>query len=421
MLVCSANWLLPDGSLSQPPAASAVTAVVQTIGALAGRAGFRQDGRYQPVKRVDLVLAGDMLDTLSSTRWLGPLRPWQATAAASQLQADIAAESLQRGRRTIASLRRLARQGVSVPDATPLARPANDRVRVVPVRIVILSGDHDVCLPQAEHANPALTSWPPATCTRWGDDGKVLIAHGHNFDPATACSNTAEPRQPTVHESLAIDLAVPLIRKIYETRSFTGTRALARALAQADPLEIPAAISHWLQHRHLSVAGLGELRNLWQRAVARWQRQARRDPPAVRDQGIDITARLADWLDAYTPGNHPPVAPVDLVAVLTPDATSICDQVRDVGAATAVLGHLGSQLVANAPGGEEASILGLHECRPSLRGHDLPWAAVFEQGEHAGSRHATSATAASDRAAGFGPAVIGGTAPSDFVDALRAA
>lgn len=421
MLVCSANWLLPDGSLSCSPTASDVAAFVRALATLAGRAGFRRDGRYRPVDRVDLVLAGDMLDTLSSTRWLGPLRPWQATAAATRLQTEIAAESLRRGRRTIASLRRLARQGVFVPDATPLARPAGDRRRIVPVRIVSLAGDHDGCLPQAEQGDPALASWPPATCTRWGDDGTVLISHGHRFDPATACSASAAPRPPTVHESLAIDLVVAFVRQVRETQSFTGTRVLARALAQAEPLEIPAAIASWLRHRHIGMGSLIEVRSLWQRAVRGWQRQARRDPPAVRDQGVDLTDRLAGWLDAYVPGNPPPPAPADLMAALTPDAVSIRDVVREAGVATAVFGHFASHGVANAASSDEASILGLRERRPCLPGHNLPWAAVFEQGEHVGSRHATSAAGADDHAPGFSPAVIGGVSPSDVVDALRAA
>lgn len=421
MLVCSANWLLPDGSLSHPPSASTVATFVRGIGTIAGRAGFRRDGSYRPVDRVDLVLAGDMLDTLSSTRWLGSLRPWHGTVAATRLHAEIAVESLRWGRRTIASLRRLERQGVSVPDATSLARPANDRRRVVPVRIVLIAGDHDSHLPRVEHAGGALSPWPPAACTRWGDECSVLIAHGHGFDPATACSDSAEPRPPTLHESLAIDLAAPLVQQVRETRSFSSPHTLARALAQSDPLEIPATFSRWLRHRQLSVASLVQLRTLWQRAVDRWQRQARRDPPAVREQGIDITDRLAGWLDAYAPGNQPPAAPADLVAVLTPDAASIRAVVREAGATTVVFGHLASHLVANAPGGDEASILGLGERRPGLRGHDLPWAAVFERGEHAGDCHATSAAGASDRAPGFSPAVIGGAAPSNVVDALRAA
>jgi len=421
MLVCSANWLLPDGSLSCPPAASTVAAFLREIAALAGRAGFRRDGRYRPVDRVDLVLAGDMLDTLSSDRWLGSLRPWHASAAVTRLQADIVAASLRQGRRTIASLRRLARQGISVPDATPLARPASDRRRVVPVRMVILAGDRDRWLPAAEHADPDLASWPPATCTRWGDDGTVLIAHGHRFDPATASSDAGEPRPPTVHESLAIDLAAAFVRQVRDARSFTGTRVLARACAEADPLAIPTAIASWLRHRHLDMASLLPLRSLWQQAVGRWQRQTRRDPPAIRDQGIDVTDRLAGWLDAYAPGNPAPPAPADLAATLTPDAGLVRDVVAQAGAATAVFGHLASPCVTNAPFGDGTSLLGLAEHRPSLRGHELPWAAVFEQGEHAGSRHTTSAAGASDRAPGFGPAVIGGAPPSDVVDALRAA
>lgn len=420
MLVSSANWLLPDGSLSRAPTASTVAAFLREIAALAGRAGFRRDGRYQPVDRVDLVLAGDMLDTLSSDRWLSSLRPWHASAAATRLQADIVAESLRRGRRTIASLRRLARQGISVPDATRLARPASDRRRVVPVRMVILAGDRDRW-PAAEHADPALAAWPPATCTRWGDNGTVLISHGHRFDPATASSDSGEPRPPTVHESLAIDLAAAFVWQVRKARSLAGTHALARALAQADPLEIPAAIASWLRHRHLDMASLMPLRSLWQQAVGRWQRQARRDPPAICDRGIDVTDRLAGWLDAYAPGNPAPPAPADLVAPLTPDAASLRDVVRDAGAATGVFGHLASPRVDNPPFGDETSLVGLAERHPDLGRHELPWAAVFEHGEHAGSRHATSAAGACDRAPGFGPAVIGGAFPSDVVDALRAA
>jgi hypothetical protein len=33
-------------------------------------ASFRQDGSYRPIESIDLVLMGDILDPLHSTRWL---------------------------------------------------------------------------------------------------------------------------------------------------------------------------------------------------------------------------------------------------------------------------------------------------------------------------------------------------------------
>ncbi len=213
MLVCSANWLLTDGSLSRRPAVRDVWALIQWLRAVAARAGFRSDGRYQPVDRVDLVLAGDTLDMLTSTRWHDCVRPWHTTETANQRRRTIAHESMRRGRRVVAVLRQLHQRGLSVPSATPLMRPSTTCQSHVPVRIAILAGDRDQWILRFGQ-EPSQLPWVPAAWTRWGEDAEVVIAHGHRFDPAAACSMTTEPRPPSVAESLAVDLVVPFLSQL---------------------------------------------------------------------------------------------------------------------------------------------------------------------------------------------------------------
>jgi len=40
-------------------------------------ASWRADGKYRPLEEIDIVLLGDILDLIRSTKWLeGSVRPW---------------------------------------------------------------------------------------------------------------------------------------------------------------------------------------------------------------------------------------------------------------------------------------------------------------------------------------------------------
>ena len=62
MLVVTANWGFTDGTLAAVPPRAAAAEFRREVRRATVRAGFRRDGRYEPVDGVDVVLAGDTCD-----------------------------------------------------------------------------------------------------------------------------------------------------------------------------------------------------------------------------------------------------------------------------------------------------------------------------------------------------------------------
>ena len=436
MLVCSANWLLSDGSLTLPPSARDLTAFLRSLHILAGRAGFRSDGRYQPIARVDLVLAGDMLDTLSSTRWSGRTRPWHATPTAYQRHTSIAAACFQRSQRSLAVLRRLHRDGIRVPAATHLQRLSATETCRVPVQIVALGGDYDLPWPTAPTDRHAPQfSWSPAISSRWGDEGEVWITHGHRGDPTAALPTPGEPRGPSVRESLAVDLVARFLQRLSQLLPGGGVRRLGRHLAGVHPLALPQHLAGWLNRGGLKGTDLKSVQQSWLRAVSQWHRTTRREAPIVQDLDIDICDRLAGWLDSYRPGDIPSAAATDLAAVLQPDAFTAAVDGLPTGVKTVVLGHLCSApsrepVMQERPGrlrvvSEEAvaaDVLGLVPAEAARLNRELAWSAVFEQGEHQGLRCAQSAQLGPHENRSFAAEVVASPTTADgVIDAMQVA
>ncbi len=422
MLVCSANWLLPDTSLTLPPAVCEIEAFGRDLHTLAGRAGFRRDGRYVPVERLDLVLVGDMLDTLTSSRWHASLRPWHATPAVDQVMAEVTQCCLRQGRRAIASLRRLCRRGVRVPSATSLARPSGERSVTVPVRVVIVAGDRDPSVGLRAFAASGAPAWQTASCTRWGDRGEVFVTHGQSLDPAAATTDTTKPRHPSLCESLAVDLIGRFISSLQEHLQGSRWRPLGRLLAAAHPLELTAVLSAWMRRSGHHCHTL-RVNDLWKRSIARWHREARREPPHVLGLPVDVTARLADWLERSLQTDEPATAPVDLVRSLTAERGEIHARLQAMAGGETdliMLGHLSPAEVAAAANNDALTVVGLGG-QPSVGRPCLPCTAVFEQGEHAGWQTATCTALPHSQAHVYAPLIVGGAGPAGIVDAVRAA
>ena len=76
MLVVTANWAIGDGTLWRRPLRGLVSRSMGCHPAISTRAGFRHDGRYQPLERLDIVFAGDTFDLYASRHWAtGDVRP----------------------------------------------------------------------------------------------------------------------------------------------------------------------------------------------------------------------------------------------------------------------------------------------------------------------------------------------------------
>jgi hypothetical protein len=117
MLVVTANWAIADGTVYGGPPSGVVRTFFREVRRAAWRAGFRHDGRYRPIESIQLVLAGDTFDGLSSLAWHGDLRPWQGGPRVRAAAERIAARAAHRGGRLLAALGRLNRDGLAVPQA----------------------------------------------------------------------------------------------------------------------------------------------------------------------------------------------------------------------------------------------------------------------------------------------------------------
>jgi hypothetical protein len=146
MLVIISDLHLTDGTSGSTISPGAFQLLGERLVDLACGASQRRDGGYHPIDRVDLVLLGDVLDVIRSTRWLAArVRPWDdATAPAFHATvSQIAADILRHNAEACGEFRRLAQRGLAIPAATRDGRPADAATQTVPVRIHYMVGNHD--------------------------------------------------------------------------------------------------------------------------------------------------------------------------------------------------------------------------------------------------------------------------------------
>ncbi len=87
MLVIASDLHLGDGTTAAPIPASAFHLFARRLRETAHLASLRDDGTFRPITDLDVVLMGDIIDPLHSTRWLdtapagaGDVRPWSDPA-----------------------------------------------------------------------------------------------------------------------------------------------------------------------------------------------------------------------------------------------------------------------------------------------------------------------------------------------------
>jgi len=155
VLVIISDLHLTDGTSGETIRASAFGAFRERLRDLAYDASWRRDGKYRPVEEVDIILLGDILDIIRSTKWLTiEERPWSDphsqnfTAKIAEINSGI----LERNNTTLGILKSVSRgSAVTLPPATEAGKPAftsrdepgsADRVPVK-VRMYYLVGNHD--------------------------------------------------------------------------------------------------------------------------------------------------------------------------------------------------------------------------------------------------------------------------------------
>ena len=69
MLIILSDLHLNDGTTGETLSPEAFALFADRLKELAITASWRSDGAYRPIERIDLVLLGDVLDLLHSSRW----------------------------------------------------------------------------------------------------------------------------------------------------------------------------------------------------------------------------------------------------------------------------------------------------------------------------------------------------------------
>jgi UDP-2,3-diacylglucosamine pyrophosphatase LpxH len=156
MLVIISDLHLTDGTSGETIKSGAFKTFQERLRDLAYDASWRSDDEYRPLEGIDLVLLGDILDVIRSTRWFNApsdVRPWgrQDDPRFSEMVTQITKEIIANNKDSLAALKSLHDPiAMNIPPATPegrvalVSRDLNARERVsVPVRIHYLVGNHD--------------------------------------------------------------------------------------------------------------------------------------------------------------------------------------------------------------------------------------------------------------------------------------
>lgn len=147
MLVIISDLHLTDGSSGATISPGAFQLFAQELADLAHSASWRADGCYRPIDGIDLVLLGDVLDPIRSSRWLygTTVRPWtdvRSPQLASFLQ-TVTDAILKHNEPALKVLRSLAAGGLRIPQAATRAGTLDATMLSLPVRIHYMVGNHD--------------------------------------------------------------------------------------------------------------------------------------------------------------------------------------------------------------------------------------------------------------------------------------
>ena len=155
MLIIVSDIHLGDGTCGKSISASAFRLFANRLQELAFNASWRQDGKYRPIEEVNILLLGDILDPLHSTRWLekglgepGYVRPWTDSHASefSTMLLTITRNILKKNTEAVDFLKGLSgKDGLTLPPATRSGKPDMESSQREPVSVHLyyMIGNHD--------------------------------------------------------------------------------------------------------------------------------------------------------------------------------------------------------------------------------------------------------------------------------------
>jgi UDP-2,3-diacylglucosamine pyrophosphatase LpxH len=269
MLVIISDLHLNDGTSGPTIEPAVFQLFTDRLRDLAFRASWRVDGRYRPIDRMDLVLLGDVLDIIHSTRWLtSQARPWDAVDSPELIEtvSGVVSDILQRNAESTASLRALSSgEMICVPPATESGTPANDAEGCpVSVSIHYMVGNHDwllhatgesydllrrVVARQLGLANPPDSPFPhePAECESLlaaMRRHRVFARHGDIYDPLNF---DAHRDASSLGDAIVIELATRFAAELERELGGDLPAAVAWGLREIDYIRPLLLIPAWLE------------------------------------------------------------------------------------------------------------------------------------------------------------------------------
>jgi hypothetical protein len=153
MLIIISDIHLGDGTCGKAITPAAFQLFADRLKELAAKASQRVDGHYHPVKTIDILMLGDILDPLHSTLWLeknpgepGYVRPWtdfHAPEYATKLS-DITRAILKYNQESIAILKSLTQENNALPPVTVRSHGNKDKRGIrAKVHLHYMVGNHD--------------------------------------------------------------------------------------------------------------------------------------------------------------------------------------------------------------------------------------------------------------------------------------
>lgn len=155
MLIIISDLHLRDGTTADSISPSAFRLFARRLIETARLASIRKDGKYRPIEQIDVLLLGDIIDTIHSTRWLDTVptdsnyvRPWTDPTNphyAAKLS-EVTNAILDHNEESLKILRRLASgEELKLAPATNNGEPdyqSKEQIQIK-VRLHYMVGNHD--------------------------------------------------------------------------------------------------------------------------------------------------------------------------------------------------------------------------------------------------------------------------------------
>lgn len=301
MLVIISDLHLKDGTSGSSITPDAFRVFSERLRSMAYHASWRADGRYEPLRSIDLLLLGDAFDLIRSERWLvdandevETIRPWDHPQghAYSEKIAEITDAILEHNQIGFELLKRISRgEMVQLPPATQAGQPDHNSAERIPliVRIHYMVGNHDwfFHLPGSAYdavrqrvvdtsgLSNSIEPFPyhpeeSPTIMKLFRDYRVYARHGDLFDKMNYDADAGRDAS-TVGDAMTIDL---LTRFPYEVRRQTGTRLpleLSEGLKELSNIRPAIVTPLWVNNLVNNYASDPEqskfIKNIWDTAA----------------------------------------------------------------------------------------------------------------------------------------------------------